>query len=258
MVAITSRADKGSSLTHAEVDANFNNLNAALAVVYMPGEIRHYAGSAMPAHWLECLGQLLEVSDYPELFAAIGAQYGGNGTTSFALPNLRSVGNIKRIICAGAALVQPYLQINIPASIHGPLSGIYSPGDDLEFTVQLLSPIAVTYSSPVLVITIGTLVDTVTLASSTSLSWVFNAYTIPSGAVGDVSVSIDYNGAVLTSVDDTSPAVLDIVYTPSGINVSLKGHAQSSASVSGSIAQTLYVSGNAQSSGNVTGTGNVE
>ena len=38
--------------------------------------------------WLPCGGQLLSIQQYTALFALIGAYYGGNGTTNFALPNL--------------------------------------------------------------------------------------------------------------------------------------------------------------------------
>jgi microcystin-dependent protein len=43
-----------------------------------------------PQGWLLCQGQLLPISQYDVLFALIGTTYGGNGTTNFALPDLRS------------------------------------------------------------------------------------------------------------------------------------------------------------------------
>jgi microcystin-dependent protein len=45
-------------------------------------------GSA-PVGWLACNGQLLQISEYEVLFSLIGTTYGGNGSTTFALPDLR-------------------------------------------------------------------------------------------------------------------------------------------------------------------------
>lgn len=39
--------------------------------------------------WLLCDGRLLEVSEYQALFALLGTRYGGDGTTNFAIPDLR-------------------------------------------------------------------------------------------------------------------------------------------------------------------------
>ena len=47
-----------------------------------------FCGSTPPDGWLECNGALLQISQYPALHAAIGTTYGGNGTTTFALPDL--------------------------------------------------------------------------------------------------------------------------------------------------------------------------
>jgi microcystin-dependent protein len=53
------------------------------------GEIRCFAFGRIPTGWLQCAGQLLSVSSYSALYSLIGTQYGGNGTTNFALPDLR-------------------------------------------------------------------------------------------------------------------------------------------------------------------------
>jgi microcystin-dependent protein len=52
-------------------------------------EIRMYAGSTPPDGWLPCDGRLVPVQNYVGLFAMIGASFGGNGSTNFALPDLR-------------------------------------------------------------------------------------------------------------------------------------------------------------------------
>lgn len=60
-------------------------------------EIRMWAGSRPPKGWLFCDGSLLSVSGHSGLFAKIGNTYGGDGVTTFALPDLR--GRVP--ICAG-------------------------------------------------------------------------------------------------------------------------------------------------------------
>ena len=53
------------------------------------GEIRMFAGNFAPAGWMFCNGQLLPISEYEVLFNLIGTSYGGDGQTTFALPNLQ-------------------------------------------------------------------------------------------------------------------------------------------------------------------------
>jgi microcystin-dependent protein len=51
------------------------------------GEIRLFAGSFAPNNWALCNGQILPISQYSALFSLLGTNFGGNGTTNFALPN---------------------------------------------------------------------------------------------------------------------------------------------------------------------------
>ena len=53
------------------------------------GEIRMFAGNFAPAGWMFCEGQLLPISEYETLFQLIGTTYGGDGESTFALPDLR-------------------------------------------------------------------------------------------------------------------------------------------------------------------------
>src|SRR5438309_4954850 len=53
------------------------------------GEIRMFAGNFAPAGWMFCEGQLLPISEYETLFQLIGTTYGGDGQSTFALPDLR-------------------------------------------------------------------------------------------------------------------------------------------------------------------------
>jgi microcystin-dependent protein len=53
------------------------------------GEIRLFAGNFAPVGWLFCDGTTLPISQYDVLFNLIGTTYGGDGQTTFALPDLR-------------------------------------------------------------------------------------------------------------------------------------------------------------------------
>lgn len=53
------------------------------------GEIRMFAGNFAPAGWEFCSGQLLSISENETLFQLIGTTYGGDGQSTFALPDLR-------------------------------------------------------------------------------------------------------------------------------------------------------------------------
>src|SRR5436309_6121983 len=53
------------------------------------GEIRIFAGNFAPAGWMFCEGQLLPISENEPLFNLIGTTYGGDGQSTFGLPDLR-------------------------------------------------------------------------------------------------------------------------------------------------------------------------
>ncbi len=53
------------------------------------GQIHAFAGNFSPNGSMTCEGQLLQISDYTALFTVIGTTYGGDGVTTFALPDLR-------------------------------------------------------------------------------------------------------------------------------------------------------------------------
>ena len=62
------------------------------------GEIRMFAGNYAPEGWAPCNGQLLSITDNEVLFTLIGTTYGGDGVTTFGVPDMRgrvpiSVGN---------------------------------------------------------------------------------------------------------------------------------------------------------------------
>ena len=53
------------------------------------GEIRIFAGNFAPAGWAFCEGQLVPISENDALFTLIGTTYGGDGESTFGLPDLR-------------------------------------------------------------------------------------------------------------------------------------------------------------------------
>ncbi|MCE1191425.1 MAG: tail fiber protein [Acidovorax sp.] len=53
------------------------------------GEIRLFAGNFAPQHWSFCDGSLLPIAEYDAAYALLGTTYGGDGVTTFAVPDLR-------------------------------------------------------------------------------------------------------------------------------------------------------------------------
>ncbi len=53
------------------------------------GEVKYFAGNFAPRNWAFCHGQLLAISQNSALFSILGTTYGGDGRTTFALPDLR-------------------------------------------------------------------------------------------------------------------------------------------------------------------------
>jgi microcystin-dependent protein len=70
------------------------------------GEVRVFAGNFPPNGWALCNGQLLPISQNTALFSLLGVNYGGNGTTNFALPNLQGAFPIHAGSSAGPGLSQ--------------------------------------------------------------------------------------------------------------------------------------------------------
>lgn len=63
------------------------------------GSVTLFAGNFAPKNWTFCMGQLLPISQNTALFSIIGTTYGGNGTTTFGLPDLRG----RAVVGAGQA-----------------------------------------------------------------------------------------------------------------------------------------------------------
>jgi microcystin-dependent protein len=70
------------------------------------GTIISFAGNFAPRGWMFCNGQLISISQNTALFSILGTTYGGNGTTNFALPDLRGRAPIGTGQGAGLSSIQ--------------------------------------------------------------------------------------------------------------------------------------------------------
>lgn len=107
------------------------------------GEIRMFAGNFAPAGWMFCEGQLLPISEYETLFNLIGTTYGGDGQSTFALPDLRGRVPIHQgsgfILAETGGAEEITLNINqIPAHSH-PLLASSNQGTDTTPVGKLLA-----------------------------------------------------------------------------------------------------------------------
>jgi len=65
------------------------------------GQIQPFAFNFAPRGWTKCDGQLLQISQYSALFSLLGTTYGGDGRTTFGLPDLRGRTSIHQGTGAG-------------------------------------------------------------------------------------------------------------------------------------------------------------
>ncbi len=102
------------------------------------GQIQAFAGSSIPGGWLPAEGQTLQIAEHNNLFQVIGTTYGGDGQTTFALPDLRGrlpvgfgQGPGLPPITIGQEIGAPDVvltEANLPSHIHGlPFGGSTNP-----------------------------------------------------------------------------------------------------------------------------------
>ena len=122
------------------------------------GEIRMFAGSFAPVNWALCNGQLLNINEYEALFSVLGTIYGGNGRTTFGLPDLQSriplhqgegPGLSERVIGSQGGAESVTLTVaNLPSHDHGNLQATTStdvstnPAGRVPGTTTSLTPFA--------------------------------------------------------------------------------------------------------------------
>jgi microcystin-dependent protein len=115
------------------------------------GEIRMFGGNFAPAGWMFCEGQLLPISENETLFNLIGTTYGGDGQSTFALPDLRGrvpihMGNGFILAETGGAEEITLTAQQIPAHSH-PMLASSSVATTLDPTNNVLAtaPLATTF-----------------------------------------------------------------------------------------------------------------
>ena len=100
------------------------------------GEIRMFAGNFAPAGWMFCEGQLLPISENETLFQLIGTTYGGDGESTFSLPDLRGRLPIHQgngfILAETGGAEEITLTVNqIPAHTHA-MTALTTAGDQIS------------------------------------------------------------------------------------------------------------------------------
>jgi microcystin-dependent protein len=101
------------------------------------GQISTFAFNFAPKGWALCNGQILSISQNEALFSLIGTFYGGNGLTTFQLPNLMGrvpvmTGGVEEFVVGqiGGEETHTLILNEIPAHTHGVVAEA-SPGSEL-------------------------------------------------------------------------------------------------------------------------------
>ena len=107
------------------------------------GEIRIFGGNFAPQGWAFCAGQVMPISQFEALFNLIGTTYGGDGQSTFALPDLRGrvpihFGNGFILAETGGAEEITLTVSQIPAHSHALLAST-SVGNDANALNNLMS-----------------------------------------------------------------------------------------------------------------------
>ena len=117
----------------------------------MVGEIRMFAGNYPPNGWAFCDGSLISISENDVLFTLIGTTYGGDGQTTFALPDFRGrapisvssgnsmgqMGGTETVTLTGTQIPahrHPMQVVNVPGTTNVPSPGVMpAKAADIEF-----------------------------------------------------------------------------------------------------------------------------
>lgn len=115
-------------------------------------ELRIMSFSFPPKGWAFCNGQLLPINQNQALFALLGTTYGGNGTTNFALPDLRGrvpmhTGNGHTLGERAGEQTHTLSSTEIPAHTHA-VSGTNSVGDSVVAGGNLFANVAANLYAP--------------------------------------------------------------------------------------------------------------
>ncbi len=102
------------------------------------GEVRMFGCNFAPTGWAACDGQLLPIAQNTALFSLLGTTFGGNGTSNFALPDLRdrvAIGtgqgpglSLREAGESGGSAAVTLTQAQIPAHSHGLMAALSPTG----------------------------------------------------------------------------------------------------------------------------------
>ena len=71
------------------LNTDLDIIDAVMGAAMPIGALLDFAGASAPAGWLLCDGVAYQIASFPKLFAVIGTRYGGDGVTTFCVPDLR-------------------------------------------------------------------------------------------------------------------------------------------------------------------------
>jgi microcystin-dependent protein len=123
-------------------------------------EIKIFSFNFPPKGWAFCNGQFLPINQNQALFALLGTTYGGNGQTTFALPNLRGrvplhMGNGHSLgEAAGSTSVTVNIQ-QLPTHLHQAMTSNNSANQTTNPTGNHLGPVNNLYAAPSQLVTIN-------------------------------------------------------------------------------------------------------
>lgn len=185
--------------------------NATAGMEPFVGEINYVAFNYAPQGWLPCNGQLLPINQYQAVFALLGTTYGGNGTTTFALPDMRgkvpvhqgqSAGGSNFVMGQTAGSENITLTVNqMPTHSH--------PVDATSTSTSVVAPGASATSTLKAVNAAG---DTNTpgggaIAMSPALTKIYSSATAPSVSMNQASIETTLSGVnVATTTITTATA----------------------------------------------------
>lgn len=87
------------------------------------GEIRGFAGNFAPQYWAFCAGQELSINSFPSAYSILGTRFGGNGITTFGVPDFR-----------GRSMIGPGQGPGLPFYTEGQKGGYY----EIQLSIQNL------------------------------------------------------------------------------------------------------------------------
>ncbi|MCW3104206.1 MAG: phage tail protein [Bacteroidetes bacterium] len=104
-----------------------------------------FAGNFAPKNWAFCQGQVINIASNTALFSILGTVYGGNGTTTFALPDLRG----RTVVGAGSGQgLSPYTLGQVGGSTQALLSAAQMPAHIHPVSITADQKCSATGSSP--------------------------------------------------------------------------------------------------------------